>query len=752
MGLTERLARASAARPRRTLALWGLAVIVALGLVATSLHGLSSQGNVVGNPESTKAKDTIARAFPGVVASEKQDVIVVTSTRYRVDSPQFRAFGRRLAVALRATGEVRDARPVAVSRDRRSALVSVHIRSDSGARRVEQVVQQANGGAFEVGITGYHSTGYDFGKQSQTDLEKGELAFGLPAALLVLVLVFGALVAGLVPVLMAILSIVVALGLVALISLGFSLSVFIVNMLTGMGLALGIDYSLFVVSRYREERLHGLAKEEAIARSGATASRAVLFSGSTFVVALIGMFIVPTSIMRSLALGAILVGIVSVAAALTLLPALLSIAGDRVDSLRVPFLGRNLGRADAVEGRFWRRIVEAVLRRPALSLAVAVAAMLAAASPIFGLHIGANGVSTLPSSLPSRQGYDLLQRAFPVQNPEPVRIVAVGGSAATVHGDLVRLNRRLAREGSFGVGVIRTSARQGVALLTSPVRGDPVGGAAVKAVRNLRANVIPSIFGGSGAHVYVGGVTAENVDYFDAVTNPTPYVLLFVLGLSFLLLTVAFRSIVVALVSVLLNLLSVGAAYGLLTLVFLYGDGASLFGFQHTHVIDAWVPLFLFSVLFGLSMDYQVFLMSRIKERYDESHSTHAAVVGGVSSTARIITGAALIIVVVFAGFAAGKLVMFQQMGFGVAVALLLDATVIRSVVLPSMLGLLDRRSWYLPRWLDWIPHVEVERSISAPPVADSEPTQVVEEAPDTAADRTRERTAPDSLLVELAT
>ena len=234
----------------------------------------------------------------------------------------------------------------------------------------------------------------------------------------------------------------------------------------------------------------------------------------------------------------------------------------------------------------------------------------------------------------------------------------------------------------------------------------------MSAVRKLRSDTIPALFAGSGAQVYVGGVTAENVDYFDAVTNPTPYVLLFVLGLSFILLTVAFRSIVVAAVSVLLNLLSVGAAYGLLTLIFLDDHGASLFGFQHTNVIDAWVPLFLFSVLFGLSMDYQVFLMSRIKERYDRSGSTHDAVTWGVASTARIITGAALIIVVVFAGFAAGKLVMFQQMGFGVAVALLIDATVIRSVVLPAVLGLLDRRSWYLPSWLEWLPHVEVE----APP------------------------------------
>jgi len=713
--VTERLARAAAARPRRTFALWGIAVLAALALVATSLHGLTSNSNVIGKPESTKAADAIAGAFPGAAVTEKHDVIVVSSTRYGVRSPQFRRFLKRQAGKLAATGNASDIQPAGVSRDGHAVLVSFLIPSDSGAKKIEALVDHANGSGFSVGITGYRSANYDFGKQSQTDLESGELAFGLPAALVVLVLVFGAVVAGLVPVLMAIISIIVALGLVAILSLAFSLSVFIVNMLTGMGLALGIDYSLFVVSRYREERSLGLSKEDAIAHAGATASRAVLFSGSTFVVALIGMFIVPTSIMRSLALGAILVGMVSVAAALTLLPALLSVVGDRVNALRVPYVGRNLGRADAAEGRFWRRIVEGVLRRPALWLALAAAGMLAAASPIFGLHIGANGVVTLPDNLPSKQGYVLLQREFPAQSPLPVNIVAVGGGTSA-RSDLARLRRRLAVDSRFGAGSVRASEHQDVSLLTVPVRGDSAGSSAVSAVRDLRAHGIPAAFAGSSAKVYVGGATAEDIDYFDAVTNPTPYVLLFVLGLSVVLLTVAFRSIVVALVSIVLNLLSVGAAYGLLTLVFLYGDGASLFGFKHTHVIDAWVPLFLFSVLFGLSMDYQVFLMSRIKERYDRTGSTHDAVVGGVASTARIITGAALIIVVVFAGFAAGKLVMFQQMGFGVAIALLLDATVIRSVVLPAMLGLLDRRSWYLPRWLEWLPHVEVERPVPASP------------------------------------
>ncbi len=692
-GITERLARASASRPRRTLALWGVGVLAALVLVATSLHGLTSNAHVVGTPESTKASNEIGQAFPPTPAQAKlevSDVVVVSSSRYRIDEPQFRAFVSNLVRDLRATGKTYnlrsylDSRNAPVSRDRHATLVQLLLGSDSAAKPVEAVVEKENGGAFSASITGDHSVGYDFGKQSQKDLENGELAFGLPAALIVLVLVFGAVVAGLVPVLLAILSILVALGLVALLSLEFTLSVFIVNMLTGMGLALGIDYSLFVVSRYREERALGLAKEDAIAHAGATASRAVLFSGSTFVVALFGMLLVPTTIMRSLAAGAIVVGMVSVVAALTLLPALLSVFGDRVNALRVPVIGRNLGRADAIEGRFWRRIVDGVLRRPALFLAVSVAAMLAAASPIFGLHIGASGVSTLPDALPSKQGYLALQRSFPVQSPYPVNVVAVGGNAA-VHGDLVRLERRLAADPRFGPGAVERSRTADAYLLTAPVRGDAVAGPAVAAVRDLRSHIIPSLFRGSGARVYVGGKTAENVDYFDAATNPTPYVLLFVLGLSLVLLTVAFRSIVVALVSIVLNLLSVGAAYGLLTLVFLHGVGAGFFGFQHVHVVDAWVPLFLFSVLFGLSMDYQVFLMSRIKERYDETGSTQEAVASGVASTARIITGAALIIVVVFAGFARGELVMFQQMGFGVAVALLLDATIIRSVVLPSI-------------------------------------------------------------------
>ena len=342
--------------------------------------------------------------------------------------------------------------------------------------------------------------------------------------------------------------------------------------------------------------------------------------------------------------------------------------------------------------------------------------MLAAAFPIFGLKTGETGVRALPGHLLSKQGYVALQRYFPAQNPYPAQIVVSGGDSS-VAGRLVRLHDRLAADPRFGPGKIESSQLMDVKLLSAPVRGDAGSATAVSALRDLRAHIIPGALAGTGASVVVGGKTALYSDYFDAVTNSTPYVLMLVL--SFVLLMIAFRSIVVAVVSILLNLLSVGAAYGLLTLVFLHGVGASLFGFTQAGVIDAWVPLFLFSVLFAFSMDYQVFLISRIKEHYDEAENSGSpgsageAVYSGVVSTARIITGAALIIAVVFAGFARGELVMFQQMGFGVAVALLLDATIIRSLVLPSVMILLGRVSWYLPRWLEWLPRLEVERRVA---------------------------------------
>ena len=281
--------------------------------------------------------------------------------------------------------------------------------------------------------------------------------------------------------------------------------------------------------------------------------------------------------------------------------------------------------------------------------------------------------------------------------------------APPVRAAIGRLRHELAHDPVFGRSDVRFAASGDLAAIGVEVGGDKTGPRALAAIRHLRSTLIPQAFRASDARVLVGGDTADNVDFIDAMNSWLPIVFVFVLGLSFVLLTVVFRSLVVAATSIVLNLLSVGAAYGLVILVFRHGLGSGLLGFQRVHAIEAWVPLFLFSVLFGLSMDYQVFLLSRIKERYEATGSTTAAVTYGVSSTARLITGAALIIVAVFGGFAMGDLVMFQQMGFGIAVALLIDATIIRSVLLPAAMTLLGRWNWYLPRWLDWLPRLEVE-------------------------------------------
>jgi RND superfamily putative drug exporter len=728
--LTQRMAVASSRRPRRTLAIWGLLVLVGLVLVGTSLKGLTTTAQVVGTTESSQAQALYDKVVPS--ASHKPtDVIVVSSKSSTTNDQDFKALVVRLGAKVGASPGITDVvanlgsdSPL-VSPDRHATLISLRAATDADIKPVVRAVQSANGtGGFSVAVTGVHTVGNDFTTLATSDLRHGELDFGLPVSIVVLLLVFGAVVAGLMPMLMGLIAIIVGLGIATLVGLEFHLSTFIINMMTGMGLALGTDYSLLIVSRFREERASGLDKDAAIQRTAATASRAVLFSGSTFVIALLGMFLVPTNILRSMAAGAVIVGVVSVAAALTLLPAMLHLLGDRVNSLRLPFVGQRLGSSGSGESRIWRTFIEAVLRHRVVMLTLTVGVLVALAVPLLGIHIGQSGVATLPNNLPSKDGYVAVQHYFPNQDPYPLEIVADGGDART-KGDLSKLEAVLASDPRFGPGTIEASATSNVFALTVPIRGDVVSSSDVAAVRQLRSDVIPSIFTGSHARVYVGGKTAETADYFSAVSAPTPYVLLFVLGLSFLLLLLAFRSLVIALVSILLNLLSVGAAYGILTLVFIHGVGPEFFGFQKVTAIDAWVPLFLFSVLFALSMDYQVFLMSRIKERYDETGSTTEAVVGGVASTAKIITGAALIIVAVFSGFARGQLDMFQQMGFGVAVALFLDATLIRSIVLPCTLSLLDTRSWYLPRWLNRLPRIEVEAPHIAPRTDDADRTLV---------------------------
>ena len=521
-------------------------------------------------------------------------------------------------------------------------------------------------------------------------------------AFIVLLLVFGTIVAGLVPVLMAIISIVVALGFTVLLSQVFELSIFTVNMLTGMGLALGIDYSLFVISRFREERAQGREQFAAIDVVSTTAGRAVVLSGLAFVLAMFGMVLVPDTILRSLAAGAIVVGIVSVLASMSLLPALLGLIGDRVNALKIPLIGRSAQAGTASEGRMWSAIVRGVMRRPGLTATLSVAFLLALSLPVLSLKLGFSGVRETPDRLVAKQGFIALERYFGVGTLDEVEVVVDGDvSSPAVRRAIDVVRERLAAE--FQRTDVEAIPEQRIAVLSALPTGDSRDEKSYDAVRELRG-FAHETFEGTGARALVTGETAESLDYFALVRHWVPIVFAFVLGTSFVLLMVAFRSIVVPAKAIVLNLLSVGAAYGLLVLVFQEGVGNELFGFQQVDAIEAWVPLFLFSVLFGLSMDYHVFLLSRIRERYLQTGDNEEAVAHGVASTARLITGAALIIIAVFVGFARGDLVMFQQMGFGVAISLLIDATLIRSVLLPASMKLLGNANWYLPSWLRWLP------------------------------------------------
>jgi putative drug exporter of the RND superfamily len=622
--MTERLARACARRPWRVLGGWLLAVVVSVVLIASFLGEALTNTAEVMTPTDSKRADQLLAARRGSGAAPSE-VVVVRTQALTAEDPAFQAQVQRLRQQALATGALDQAamarvEELPVSPDRHAVLLPLPLRGDDVEPLVE-LVQAADGrGGFDVEIVGEATADRDFEELSGQDLRQGELLFGLPAALVVLLLVFGSLVAGLVPLGLAIVSIVVAVALAALVGQGFALSVFVVNMITGMGLALGIDYSLFVLSRFREERTHGRPTVDAIGAAGATASRAVLFSGLAFALAMVGMVLVPDTILRSLAVGAILVGVASVVAALTLLPALLGLLGDRVNALRLPIVGRSLGRRGGAEGRFWSRVVTAVVARPVLGLVVSAGLLLTLAVPVTGLERGFAGISTLPDRFPAKQGLIALEASFPGATTEPARVVIDGQvNAPEVRAAIHRLRRDLEGRSRFGPATLEENDAGDLAVLSVPMGADAESAQAYAAVRQLRQELIPAAFAGVDAQVLVTGDTAENLDYFAIIGRWLPLVFAFVLGLSFVLLVLAFRTIVVPAVAIGLNLLSVGAAYGLLVGVFQHGWGASLLGLQQVDAVEAWVPLFLFAVLFGLSMDYQVFLLSRIHERYRQT-------------------------------------------------------------------------------------------------------------------------------------
>jgi RND superfamily putative drug exporter len=698
-------------------------------------------------PESVRAQDVIDERFTTGTKPASTEFLVVQSEATPVTDPAFRTEVAGLKRQVTAMGSSilagpaisyydalatsKDQAAALVSKDGHAALIAVPLVKDQDAtiERLRSIAGAGSGDGFTVQVAGQGTLQADFTTIAEQDLRKGE-SIGIAIALIVLVVVFGSIVAAVLPVVMALFAIVAALGLVSLIGQIADFNLFVTNMVSMIGLAVGIDYSLFIVSRYREERRKGFERLEAIGAAGATANRAVFFSGVTVVLALAGMFILPTTIFRSLAGGAILVTIAALAASMTLLPAILALLGDRINWPRLSKRARVTALHDP-RGGFWDRLTRRVMARPAVFLVAGVLVMGALGSFYFQLHRGTSqNASQLSDDFPSKQAFLTLEREFSGGVTDPAKIVITGDvGSSDAKAAIGRLQRSIASSGTFAAATQVTTSKDGTATeVDAFFKSDPSTEAAFQGIRDLRTTMVPAAFAGvQGVQVLVGGNTAFFTDFLDVTNNYQWIVLAFVLGLSFILLTVVFRSIVVPLTAIVMNLLSVAAAYGAVTLVFQKGAGIGFFnavGFQfhRAEAIEAWLPLFLFSILFGLSMDYHVFLLTRIREEYDKTGNTTESVAYGLRTTAGIITGAALIMVAVFTGFAAGRLGPLQQMGFGLAVAILLDATIVRTLLVPATMRLLGDRNWYLPKWLQWLPKINVEgREPTRSPLADSE-------------------------------
>ena len=745
--MTDALARISARRPWLTIALWVVVVVVALGLVGRLLgSATTTEFSLSTEVEAKTAANLLEDLWQRPAAIT--EVVVVQSDSLTVDDPAFRekveavfeevaALGPEVVSAGRHYYQGSD--DALVSADRMTAIIPLVLAGTLGDATenivdVVEVVEHANtDSAFRVLTVGEASIAHESNELAQEDLEQGE-RFGVPIALIVLVVLFGAVVAALVPLGLAVVAIAVALGIAALIGQAVDLIFFITLMITMIGLAVGIDYSLIIISRFREEMDRGLDKLRATERAGATAGRTVLFSGLTVVVALIGMLIVPSSFFQSIGLGAIIVVLVALAATLTLLPAVLALLGSNVNRLSPPFLRSrpDATDSDASGDGFWEKVTRAVVRYPIVSVVVIAVPMLAVAYFYFEIETGLNGVDVFPEGAQTREAFFVLEEEFSFGLVTPAEIVIEGSvNSPQVKEAIAALQESIERDGRFTtlraeqflnpeqLALLRQAGYQilpsglvvnptgDLALISVAPPGESSAAPAVEAVEDLRDNYIPAAFDAVAADVYVGGRTALAVDIFDMVETYTPIVFAFVLGVSFLILLLVFRSIVIPIKAIIMNLLSVGAAYGLLVLVFQKSGG--ILGFQHAESIDVWIPLFLFSILFGLSMDYHVFLLSRIRERYDATGDNAGAVAYGLRSTAGLITGAALIMVVVFGAFASGKTIINQQVGFGLAVAIFLDATLVRSVLVPASMELLGGRNWYLPSWLNWLPALRIE-------------------------------------------
>jgi uncharacterized membrane protein YdfJ with MMPL/SSD domain len=654
----------------------------------------------------------------------------------KATNPQFQAVVRDVVQGMRGLDAVAkveapfdEENTGQVSDDGHSVLVGTEIRgpSDDASDKIDPVVarvdelQKAHP-EFYVGSMG-ESTGKALDKSFKDDLAKAGL-LSIPLTLIILIVAFGALVAAGIPLLLGLTAVLATMGLIALWSQVLPMSDSVGAIVLLIGLAVGVDYSMFYLKREREERAAGRSEAAALEAAAATSGRSVLISGITVLVAMSGMFLTGDSTFASFGVATMTVVAVAMLGSLTVLPAVLSKLGDKVDRGRVPFASRL--RRDDGEGRIWGAIIDRVLRRPVVSVVLAGGLLVAIAIPAYQLQPAQPSIDTYPQNL--LKTYNRLKEAFPgTEIGANVVVKAPNVEAPAVKEAIGQLEWRAIDSGVMNDPIdVDVNAAKTVANISIPVEGNGTDSTSKQALTALRDEIIPPTLGTlPDAEFGVTGLTAQSQDYEDHLGTAAPLVFGFVLLFAFGLMLVSFRSIVIAAKAVLLNLLSVGAAYGILVLVFQHGWGKELLGFEFTGGIDPFLPILLFVILFGLSMDYHVFILSRVREAYDSGMGTEAAVSHGIKTTAGVVTSAAIVMVGVFSIFGVLQAMIFKQFGVGLASAILIDATIVRAILLPASMKLLGDYNWYLPKWLEWLPHFEHGEKLK-PVEAPSVPTASV--------------------------
>jgi len=714
--LAARMGRWSA-RHRKTAIFGWLAFVVCAFVVGMGTGQKTLDPATAGPGESGRMEKILDAGFKQPAGES----VLVQSESLTTADPAFRsavddvvAVVSGLPAVVNVRSPLEPASAGQVSEDGRSALVQFQIRGDpdKAVDKIDPIVAAvdavaaAHPGLF-IGEFGYTSADKQLEPVAKQDLEKAGL-ISVPITLIILVVAFGALVAAGIPLLLALTAVFATLGLVAAASHALPVDESVGAIILLIGLAVGVDYSLFYLKREREERAAGRSEQEALEVAAATSGRSVLISGLTVMIAMAGMFLTGDKGFASFGLAAMLVVGVAMLGSLTVLPALLSWLGDRVDRVHVPFVGRL--RRDDGEGRIWGAIIDRVLRRPALSAAVAAAALVALALPALHMHTVIPGPDTFPQHLPAVKTYNRVQEAFPgTEIPANVVVKAANVNAPEVRAAIERMQERALATGQLYRPItVDVNKDATIANVAIAIDGGGTDDTSVAALETLREDVLPQTLGTLPDVEYgVTGFTASSMDFNDLMKSVAPRVFVFVLLLAFCLMLVAFRSLVIAAKAILLNLLSVAAAYGVLVLVFQHGWGKGLLGFESTAGVVSFLPILLFVILFGLSMDYHVFILSRIRETFDRGATTDEAIAHGIKTTAGVVTSAAIVMVAVFSVFATLSMMVLKQFGVGLAIAVLIDATIVRAVLLPASMKLLGEWNWYLPRWLDWLPHLE---------------------------------------------